>query len=137
MKKIIFILLLSIISCGHKWLETVTGYDANDAKNGYAGILGRKIYAIRIVQYKFRVHIIGKGWGDEISPGGTGGDFNNPIDAIAISGTTYRVYADDHWLPSVAGYNPVFDINGYAGNLGSPISGLMVKNANYAVAIYD
>ena len=109
----------------------------NDAKKEYAGIIGRNIYAIRIEQYKFRVHIIGKGWGDEINPGGIGGDFINPIDAIAISGTTYRVYADDHWLPSISGYNPVYNINGYAGNLGSPISALMVRNANYAAAIYN
>ena len=137
MKTIIFLLLLSIISCYIKWLETATGYDANDAKYGYAGILGRHIYAVRINKYKFRVHILGQGWSAEVSAGGIGGDYVNPIDGIAISGAQYRVYANDHWLPAVTGYNTNDNKNGYAGNLGNPISGFMVKGTTYAAAIYQ
>lgn len=33
---------------GGKWLSYVTGYNEKDAKNGYAGILGKEIDAIRI-----------------------------------------------------------------------------------------
>jgi len=135
MKKLIILLLLSIISCDYKWLPSVTGYSESDSNNGYAGILGRNIVGIKINGYSFRVHLYGKSsWEKETSAGGTGGDLSTPIDGIAIRGTTYKVYTG-RWLPAVSQYNINDSINGFAGILGSPISGLMVKGTTYSVAI--
>ena len=117
-------------------LEPATGYDPNDSKYGYAGILGKHIYAIKINNHRFRVHTLGKGWGSEIKAGGIGGDYVNPIDGIAISGAEYRAY-DDHWLPAVTGYNINDNSNGYAGNLGTPITAFMVRGSQYSAAIFQ
>ena len=136
MRYLISLALISLIACGAKWLSTVSGYNENDDIYGYAGILGRQIIGVKITGYKFRVHLKGKSsWEPETT--GTGGDLITPIDSIAISGTTYKVYANGRWYPAVTGYNINDSNNGFAGVIGYPISGLMVKGASYSVAISD
>lgn len=87
MKKILIVLLISTISCGYKWLSSVTGYSKSDSNNGYAGIIGKQIVGVKLNKHKFRVHLKGKSsWESETKAGGTGGDLKTPIDGIAISG---------------------------------------------------
>jgi hypothetical protein len=138
MKKILIVLLISTISCGYKWLSSVTGYSKSDSNNGYAGIIGKQIVGVKLNKHKFRVHLKGKSsWESETKAGGTGGDLKTPIDGIAISGgVKYAVYAN-RWLPEVQKYDTKDATNGYAGILGVPITALMVKGDNYAVAISD
>ena len=133
-----YILLLSILAIIYsaKWYPKVTGYDETDFYNGYAGDLKYPIVGVRIFgNIKFRVHIKGKGWQNEVTS--TGGDMKNVIDGIAIYGKTYKVYSNNQWLPPVNGYSTSDSINGYAGNLGYEIYGLMIQGATYQVAVSD
>ena len=136
MKLLILLFLLSLILCEYTWLPSVTGYNEYDDDNGYAGILGRPIVAIKIEGgVQFRIHYVGKAarsW--EPITTGTAGDYKTRIDGIAIKGKLYKVYAG-FWLPPVTGFDINDDIYGYAGNLGDEISGLMIQGCKYAVAI--
>lgn len=85
-------------SCvSNKWYSSVTGYNKNDAKNGYAGEKSKDIDAIAIKatgidgKLKYRVHEIG-----------------------------------GSWLPWVTGYNTKDSSNGYAGNIGKRIDGIQI-----------
>ena len=131
-----YILLLSILAFIYnaKWYPKVTGYDETNFNNGFAGDLKNPIVGVRIDgNIRFRVHIKGKGWQKETTS--TGGDMKNVIDGIAIYGKTYKVYANNQWLPPVNGYNINDPNNGYAGILGYEIYGLMIKGAKYQVAV--
>ena len=142
-----FQLLLSltlIISTyeGH-WVSAVTGYNIDDPKNGYAGIIGKGVSLVRMNGGKsYRVHVKGGSW---LSPV-TGNNRNNAengyagikgrvIDAVAISGgVTYRVHVlGGGWLPPVNGYNTGDSNNGYAGNLGQTIDAISIQGRSYAV----
>ena len=86
-----FLLSILIIETSQEWLPQVTGYNKNDANNGYAGIFGRPITGLRVSGGKqYRVHIKGGSW----LPPVTGYDINDdengyagngkPIDAIVV-----------------------------------------------------
>ena len=137
MKLLIFVYLISIIYCGYSWLPSVSGFNEYDPDNGYAGIIGKPIVAVKIAGgVKFRIHYLGKSsWEAETS--GTAGDYKTQIDGIAIKGKAYKAYANGVWLPPVTGYNINDADNGYAGILNFPISGLMINKCTYAVAISD
>jgi len=128
------------------WLSPVTGYKKNDAKNGYAGIIGRAITGLTVSGgTPYRVHIKGGKW----LPAVTGNNINNfengyagtkngnVIDAVAIKGV--KEYAahivGGGWLPVVTGYNINDAKNGYAGVIGKPIDAIMIKGRKYRVSI--
>ena len=77
------------------WLSPVTGNNIYDNENGFSGIEGRTIDGVAISGAKYRVHILGEGWLDEVSEYNT----NNPncgisgkeIDAIMVKGRIYSV----------------------------------------------
>lgn len=138
MKSTIALTLISLIFCGYKWLPSVSGFSEIDSNNGYAGIIGKGIVGINIkCGVTFRIHYVGKSsW--ESATTGQAGNLKDKIDGLAIKGgKSYKVYAGGRWLPSVTGYDINDDINGYAGNLGYEISGVMIQSCNnYAVAYY-
>jgi len=78
---------------GRGWLSPVTGNNIHDLDNGFSGIEGIEIDGIAIEGAKYRVHIMGEDWLDEV----TEYDRNNPncgisgkpIDAVMIKGRTY------------------------------------------------
>ena len=81
------------------WLSPVTGNNMHDFNNGFSGFEGREIDGIAIKGAKYRIHILGEDWLDEV----TDYDLKNPncgingkpIDAIMIKG---RVYATAYIL---------------------------------------
>jgi len=139
---------MPIISGGYKtWLDEVKGYDKNDAKSGYAGVLGEIITSIRISgDQGYRIHILDGKWLGEIT-GSDQQDFNkfagtvdgDPIDGVAIDdGVEYAVHiVGGDWLPPVNGYDIEDSKNGYAGILGKPIDAIMIQNRTYAVSYTD
>ena len=138
---LILILFFVTINC-ETWLPAVTGYRTSDANNGYAGILGKSITALRVSGgTKYKVHVIGGGWLPYVT-GNDQNDFDNGyagngkvIDGVCIVGTTYRVHTNGGiWLPSVSECDPSDLVNGMAGNLGSAIDAVMVEDRTYAVA---
>ena len=136
MKLLIVMILFSVIVCGYRWLDLVSGFNEKE-DNGYAGILGRPIVGVNIkCGVEFRIHLLGKtSWEDETT--GTAGDFISQIDGITIKGKEYKVYAISKWLPLVTEYNidESYKYSGYAGQFRYPISGLMIKDCIYTVAI--
>ena len=95
-----FLLAILIIETSQEWLSQVTGYDKNDANNGYAGIFGRPITGLRVSGGKnYRVHVKGGSWlpavtGNNVNDANNGyaGD-NKVIDGVAISGgVSYLVH---------------------------------------------
>ena len=144
---IYFILIILIIKseAAKTWLPQVTGYNKNDANNGYAGILGKAITGLRVSGGKaYRVHIKGGKWlspvtGNNVNDGNNGyaGTINGDvIDAVAISGgIQYAVHIKGgSWLPVVTGYNINDSNNGYAGIIGKPIDAIMIKGRSYATS---
>ena len=126
---IFFFFILTEISCGYKWLNTVSG------SSSYAGEIGTPILAVKIEgNTKFLVHYLNGGWSKE-SAGGILGDYKTPIDAIAIQGTRYQAYAKGRWQPEVSGYNTNDDNNGYAGVFGYEIEAIKINGMKYSVAI--
>jgi len=128
------------------WLGNIKGYNKNDAKNGYAGIIGRDITGLKVSGGKpYRVHIKGGKWLGEItgnnknepSNGYAGTIKGNAIDAIAVKGvSSYTVHIKGgKWLRAVNGYNINDPNNGYAGVLGKAIDAIMIKGRTYAVSI--
>jgi len=128
-----------------KWLPPVTGYNKNDANNGYAGIMGRAITGLRVSGgLAYKVHIYGGRWLPAVT-GNDPNDFNNGyagtekgdvIDAVAISGgVRYAVHIKGgNWLPVVTGYNVNDDNNGYAGVIGRSIDAIMINGRTYATS---
>lgn len=56
----IFCILIIQSEAAKIWLPHVTGYNKNDANNGYAGIFGRAITGLTVSGRKaYRVHIKG------------------------------------------------------------------------------
>ena len=144
---IYFILTLLVIKseATKTWLPQVTGYNKNDANNGYAGIFGKEITGLRVSGGKsYRVHIKGGNWLPAVT-GNNENDGNNGyagtlkgdiIDAIAISGGIYYAVhiKGGNWLPAVTGYDIKDGNNGYAGIIGKPIDAIMIKGRNYATS---
>lgn len=138
---LILILFFVTINCD-KWLPAVTGYSTSDANNGYAGIIGKSITALRVSGgNRYKVHVKGGGWLPYVT-GNNQNDFNNGyagngrvIDGVCIVGATYRVHINGgNWLPAVSKCDPNDLVNGMAGNLGSAIDAVMIKGRSYAVA---
>lgn len=125
-----------------KWLPAVSGYDTNDSNNGFAGVYGKIIQAIRVSGgYPYRVHTNGR-WLPAVT-GNSASDANNgyagiegkPIDAVAIDRAKYQVHIKGgKWLPPVDGYNINDSNNGYAGVIGKPIDAIAIQGRTYAVA---
>ena len=123
------------------WLPAVSGFSRGDAVNGYAGLIGRPVTALRVSgSTRYRVHIAGGNWLPEVT-GNNPNDFNNgyagmpgrPIDGVAISGARYAVHIQGGgWLPEVTGYNINDFNNGYAGILGRRIDAVMIQGRTYA-----
>jgi len=128
-----------------KWLPEVSGYNKNDANNGYAGVIGTPITGLRVSGgQNYRVHLQGQGWLPPVN-GNDENDFDNGyagslngniIDGVAIDGgVQYAVHIQGgQWLPTVNGYNTSDDNNGYAGVLGKPIDAIMIKGRRYATS---
>ena len=138
---LILILFFVTINCD-TWLPQVTGYSTSDANNGYAGILGKPITALRVSGgKKYKVHLLNGGWLPYVT-GNDQSDFENGyagngkiIDGVCIVGTKYRVHVKGgSWLPAVSKCDPSDLTNGMAGNIGSAIDAVMVKSRTYAVA---
>jgi hypothetical protein len=139
-----FLLAILVIETSQEWLPQVTGYNKNDANNGYAGIFGRPITGVRVSGGKsYRVHVKGGNWLPAVT-GNNAKDSNNGyagngkiIDAVAISGgKEYLVHLQGgSWLPPVKGYNINDSNNGYAGILGRPIDAIMIHGRTYAVSV--
>jgi len=140
---------MSIRSGGYKvWLDQVTGFDKNDAVNGYAGIFGKPITSLRISgNQRYSVHTRNR-WLDSVSrndqheaTNGYAGTVNgDPIDAVAIDGGveyTVHIPSDDRWLPIVTKYDTSDFYEGFAGILGEPIDAVMIKGRTYAVSYTD
>ncbi len=142
-----FILSILIIKseASKVWLPQVTGFNKNDANNGYAGVIGRPITGLRVSGGKsYRVHIKNGNWLPAVT-GNNANDGNNgyagtesgsAIDAVAISGgVEYAVHINGgSWLPTVTGYNINDANNGYAGVIGKAIDAIMIKGRTYAVS---
>ena len=123
----------------------MTGYNKNDANNGYAGVFGKAVTGLRVSGGKqYKVHIKGGGWLPAVT-GNNQNDFNNgfagdskgsPIDAVAISGgIKYAVHIKGgNWLPAVTGYNTNDSNNGYAGIIGKVIDAVMINGRTYATS---
>ena len=87
---------------GGNWLPAVTGNDANDSNNGYAGIDGRAIDGFAIKGTTYKVHILGGGWLSEVNQYnindlnyGMAGNIGQKIDGIMIKDRVYAVaYVD-------------------------------------------
>ena len=147
---IYFILSILVIKseASKTWLPQVTGYDKNDANNGYAGIFGKAITGLRVSGGKsYRVHLSGGNWLSAVT-GNNANDGNNgyagslkgdPIDAVAIAGgNEYAVHIKGgSWLPAVTGNNINDSNNGYAGVIGKPIDAIMIKGRTYATSYND
>ena len=77
------------------WLSPVTGNNMHDINNGFCGIEGTEIDGVAIKGTKFRVHILGEDWLEEVQEY----DINNPncgimgkpIDAIMVKGRVYSI----------------------------------------------
>ena len=127
-----------------KWLPEVTGFDKNDANNGYAGIFGRSITGLRVSGRKrYRVHIKNGNWLPAVTGnnpnkdnGFAGDKKGRPIDAVAIDGKVkYAVHIKGgSWLPVVNGYDITDEENGYAGIIGKEIDAIMIKGRTYATS---
>ena len=147
---IYFILAILVIKseASKKWLPQVTGYDKNDANNGYAGVFGKAITGLRVSGGKsYRVHLTGGNWLSAVT-GNNANDGNNgyagslkgdPIDAVAIEGgNEYAVHIKGgSWLPAVTGNNINDSNNGYAGVIGKTIDAIMIKGRTYATSYND
>ena len=145
----IFLSIFIIKSVATKtWLPQVSGYNKNDANNGYAGIFGKAITGLRVSGGNaYRVHIKGGKWlpsvsGNDANDGNNGyaGTLNgDDIDAVAISGgVQYAVHIKGgNWLPEVTGYNINDGNNGYAGIIGRPIDAIMIRGRTYATSYND
>ena len=81
------------------WLPPVTGNNMHDIRNGFCGIEGRDIDGVAIKGAKYRVHILGEDWLEEVSDYDTKnpncGIIGKPIDAIMIKG---RIYSTSYTL---------------------------------------
>ena len=132
-------------SGNRRWLRQVTGYNRNDAYNGYAGIFGISVTGLRVSGGKaYRVHIKGGNWLPAVT-GNNQNDLNNgfagnakgsPIDAVAISGGIYYAVhlKGGRWLPAVNGYN-IKDSNfGFAGIIGKEIDAVTINGRTYATS---
>ena len=75
------------------WLQPVTGNNIHDIFNGFSGIEGREIDGVAIKGTKYRVHILGGDWLEEVSDYDTKnpncGIIGKPIDAIMVKGRIY------------------------------------------------
>lgn len=147
----LFFLLLSIFvissEAANKWYPQVSGYNKNDSNNGYAGVFGVPVTALRVNGgYKYAVHLLNGDWlpsvtGNSVSNHNNGyaGTINgDAIDAIAVSGNVeYAVHIKGgNWLPPVKKYDLNDDDYGYAGIMGRAIDAVMIKGRTYATARY-
>lgn len=77
------------------WLSPVTGNNMHDFNNGFSGIEGREIDGVAIKGAKFRVHIMGEDWLDEVNDYDLSnpncGIWGKPIDAIMVKGRIYSI----------------------------------------------
>ena len=143
-KYFLVVILVIQTESSQKWLPQVTGFNKKDAKNGYAGIMGKSILGLRVSGGKqYRVHVKGGSWLPPVT-GNNVNDYNNgyagngkPIDAVAISGgNLYAVHVQGgSWLPPVSGYNIKDSNKGYAGIMGETIDAIMISGRSYAVSI--
>ena len=143
-KYFLFAILVVQSESSQKWLSQVSGFNKNDANNGYAGVMGSSILGLRVSGGKqYRVHVKGGNWLPAVT-GNNQNDDNNgyawngkPIDAIAVSGVSlYAVHIQGgSWLSPVSGYNINDANNGYAGILGKTIDAVMISGRTYAVSI--
>jgi len=130
------------------WLKEISGYDENDSKNGYAGVIGEPMTSLRIDGGKsYRVHSYNtKSWLEKVNGnnmndnvnGYAGVKYGDKIDAIVIGGgVEYAIHTlGGVWLPPVSEYNITDSVHGYAGNIGQPIDAIMIKGRTYATSIF-
>ena len=119
------------------WLGKITGYDANNAKTGYAGVIGNPmsgIYAEASVgNVYYRVHQKGGSWLPEVqNREDYAGNLGKAIDGFMIKSDstrlTYRAHDKTHgWLSEISGYDMNNASTGYAGWTGYEIDAIMIK----------
>jgi hypothetical protein len=119
------------------WLGQITGYDANNAKYGYAGVIGRPMSGIyanaSIGNVYYRVHQKGGSWLPEVkNREDYAGNLGKPIDGFMIKSDstklTYRAHDKVHgWLSEISGYDINNSSAGYAGWIGYDIDAIMIK----------
>lgn len=119
------------------WLSNITGYDANNAKAGFAGVIGRPMSGIyanaSIGNVYYRVHQKGGSWLPEVkNREDYAGNLGKPIDGFMIKSDstrlTYRAHDKTHgWLSEISGYDVNNASTGYAGWTGYEIDAIMIK----------
>ena len=135
-KYFLFAILVIQSESSQKWLSQVSGFNKNDANNGYAVVMGSSILGLRVSGGKqYRAHVKGGNW----LPAVTGINQNDedngyagngrPIDPIAVSnGNLFAIHVQGgSWLSPVSGYNINDGINGYAGIMGKTIDAVMIR----------
>jgi len=119
------------------WLPAVSGFDERDWKNGYGGNLGESIRNLK-AQLKegtlyYRVHEKGGGWLPEVKNGECASvNGEKELDGVMFRSpewsVSYRVHTQKSgWLPSVSGYDSGDPIQGFGGNFGESIDGVMLR----------
>lgn len=121
-----------------RWLPDVTGASADDADNGYAGILGAPVFGVQAIasvgDVYYQAHPKGaSNWLPEVRNNEDyAGTKITPMDGFMIQSDStvirYRVHTkEDGWLPEVTGYDPNDHENGYAGVFGHVIDAIMIR----------
>lgn len=117
------------------WLPTVTGYNADDFNNGFAGMKDQPITCIAIddPDVKYRVKILssqtwlpwvyGKNYNPQDEVNGMAGNRGEPIDEIEVATLSGKQIITDsfdmaqwRWLPPVGNTNVVNDTSGNPGH---------------------
>ena len=128
---------------GGGWLPAVTGNDANDANNGYAGIDGKPIDGFAIKGTTYKVHILGGNWLPEVSKyeindlqNGMAGNIGQQIDGIMIKNRKYAVaYVDNTDTNPV---NPPVNPSGHYSRSGAiTYAKNHWNNINHSCGTYD
>jgi len=152
---------------GYKiWLLPVSGYDKNNSKEGYSGVIGENITSIYIEGTQgYTVHILNEEqWFKKVNGssidrrnGYAGYENGKPIDGVAIADNVeYTVHIKDgDWLQPVNG--DVNDLNDiaffekekgdnnkdnnkpvkFAGEIGKSIDAIMIKGRTYATSFFS
>lgn len=121
-----------------RWLPAVTGADAGDEDNGYAGVLGAPVFGVQVIasvgDVWYQAHPKGaSNWLPEVRNNEDyAGTKITPMDGFMIQSDStvirYRVHTlEDGWLPEVTGYDPNDHDNGYAGVFGHVIDAIMIR----------
>lgn len=119
-----------------RWFNTAKdGQTAGNEKDNIGGIQIRTGSGCGNTYY--RAHVINNGWLGEVkkwddTANGYAGIKGAKIDAFAFKSENGKVSyrcktAKSGWLPWVSGYNTKDNRNGYAGNIGEPITAIQIK----------